>query len=914
MRLPAFLLAAFSFFALTLAAPTQAAAADDAPETVASDFWPGVRYDAGTPTLREVVGHAPGERITSPEDAIRYLRALADHARDRVRIYPYARTWQGRELVYAVIGSAEAIANLNAQKTGMAALADPRKTPQARADELVADLRAPAWIAYSVHGNEISPTDAGLLTAYHLLAARGDPLVDKILANTVFFIDPVQNPDGRARFLHHFNEALGLEPSGSRIAAERNEPWPTGRMNHYLFDMNRDWFVQSQPETLGRVRSYLEWRPVVFVDAHEMGTDQEYFFAPGSPPFNPNFGAGHRDKLMLYGRNNAKRFDELGFNYFTREIFDEFFPGYGSSWPAFTGAIPMVYEQSSARGLRAERTNGSRYAYLDTVMRHFVASMATLETTADNRESLLRRYYEFAKTAVEEGKSEKTRSFIIPATDDRAGARAMAAILARQGVEVAEATAAFAACGEDYKAGAFVVDLAQPAKRLARTLLDADNEMDAAFIKEQERLREKDLPNEIYDVTAWSLPATFGVATHACGANVDTSAGFSAFNGPAVAPGRIAGPGAAVAYVVDWGERPAVRLLSGALRDGLNVLSSDKAFTLDGRDYAAGTLVFRAATNPDDLRARLGALALETGAEVIGVASSWVTEGPNFGSFNMPRVPAPNVAIAWGSPTNPYFAGNTKFVIERQLGYPVAAVRGEDLLDKGLDQFDVLILPGEAPFFGDAYAGKLGPAGAARLKRWVEAGGSLVAIAGAVRWLADPANEMLSIRREDAYREKPIDAGDEDEDAPATVPGAILKTAGEARAAIAPDRAAPDGASGVLARAVVDPDHWLGAGLKPTVIAPLAGADIYTPVKLDRGANVVRFAGPQELVAAGYLWAETKAQFAHKPFVVAEPMGDGMIIAFTQSPTFRAHFDGLHVLVANAVLRAPAHSGKLRGR
>ncbi len=903
---------AASIAALVSASPALAEAHDAPQAGAAHAFWPNAQYDASIPTLKSVVGHAPGERITRPEDAVRYLQALAAAAPDRVKLFDYATSWQGRRLVYAAIGAPEAIARLDQFKAGMASLADPRATEQTRADTLIGELPAGVWIAYGVHGNEISSTDAGLLAAYHLLSSQNDPVADKIRKDTIYFIDPIQNPDGRARFLGHFENALGLEPAGSAIAAERREPWPSGRTNHYLFDMNRDWFFQTQPETQGRVRIYREWRPLVFVDAHEMGSDAEYFFAPGSPPFNPDFGPGHRDKLLMFGRNNAKWFDRFGFNYFTREVFDEFFPGYGSSWPAFTGSIPMVYEQSSARGLKATRTNGTAYHYRDTVHRHFVASIATLETAADNREKLLRGYWTFNRSAIEEGGQGPVRSYIIPATDDKAAAQRLAASLVRQGIEVGVAGGAFEACERSFEAGAYVVDLAQPAKRLARTLLHPTAEIDAAFLEEQERLREKDLPDQIYDVTAWSMPLTFNIEAVPCATTVAPQgpATIAPFDGEATAKGAVEGPADAVAYLVDWGERPAIELLAHALRDGVDVSSSDKAFTAGERAYAAGTLIFRAAVNGADLRANLTRYAEATGAEVVGVASSWVDEGPNFGSNRVVRMPAPQIAIAWDAPTNPYTAGNTRFVVERQIGYPTTTVRVSDLADGALDQFDVLVLPGQTDWWTGGYDQALGEAGAARLKAWVEGGGTLVALQGATRWLTDPAHAFMSIRLEDAARDG--ETPTEDEADAETAAGQILTTPEEARQAIAPLSEAPDASSGVLARADVDPDHWLGAGVRPTVIAPILGGDIYTPVRLDRGVNVARFAGPETLVASGHLWAETKAQYAYKPFVVAEPLGRGFVIAFTQTPTYRAHFDGLNTLFANALFRAPAHSSKAR--
>jgi hypothetical protein len=864
-------------------------------------FWPGARYDPAIPTLESVVGHKNGERITRPEDAVRYLGALRRAAPARMRLYEYARSWENRPLVYAVIGSETAIARLDEIRSGIRRVADP----SAPLGDALSKLPATVFLSYSVHGNEISGTDAALLTAYHLLAATDDATVAKITNDALIFIDPSQNPDGRARFVHNFEAAEGLENSGSAIAAERNEPWPGGRTNHYLFDMNRDWFALTQPETRGRIRLLREWRPLVFVDLHEMGTESTYFFSPEARPYNPHLAPSQRENLELFGRNNAKWFDRNGFPYFTREVYDAFYPGYGASWPSYYGAIAMTYERGSARGLLADRRKGPDFHYRDSVRQHFLASIATAETAAVNREKLWRDFRAYQESAVNEGRREATRAYILPAGHDDAAAFRLAGLLTQQGVEVLTAKSDFSACGKNFAAGSHVVPLAQPAKRLVRTLLDSQVDLEPDFLAEQERRRAKDLEDEIYDVTAWSLPLMMGVATTSCEGGAPGGGNFVSHGGRLTRAGALTGPDAAVAYLVPWGERPATRLLARALRAGLNVSSSDRAFTSAGRTYPAGSLIFQQADNRRDLRAVLSRFAQETGAAVVASRDSWVSEGPNFGSENVVLMKSPKIAVAWDEPASATMAGATRFVIERQFDFPAIAVRVEDMNDRALDQFDVIVLPG-----GGDYSAVLGEAGVERLKAWVERGGVLIATGAATRFAADPKTGLLSIRREDAA--KPEGAETEAGDDEPTVPGVLIADEANAKKAIAPEKESPDATAGVLLNAKIDVDHWLAAGVKPNVIALYSGGDIYTPTKLNEGVNVARFADAGSLVASGYLWAETRSQLAYKPFVVVEPKGDGMVIAFTADPTTRAYLDGLNTLFANALFRAPAHSEKAR--
>jgi hypothetical protein len=873
---------------------------------LAATPWPVATsaYRADIPTVESVLGYAPGEQITWSADVRRYFEALQDAAPDRVRLFPYARSWEGRELFYAVISAPGNMQRLDEIRANMQRLRDPRQSDADEAARLIGSTPAVTWLAYGVHGDEISSSDAAMVTAYHLLASESDARVDEILDETVVILAPVQNPDGRDRFLQHHATALGMEPDVDPLAAEHNEPWPRGRTNHYLFDLNRDWFIRTQPETRGHADAVLEWLPVAFVDLHEMGADSTYFFAPEAEPYNPHLAAGQRDNLTAFGRNNAGWFDRFGVDYFTREVFDAFYPGYGASWPSYFGSTAMTYEQASAEGLRIRQSRGELLTYRETVRNHMVTSLATAQTVAERREALLREFRAYQVSALEEGRNDSLRTYILPPQADQAGVDRLARLLVAQGVEVDRAEAPFTACGQRYAAGSVVIDLAQPAKRLIRTLMDAQVEMPADFLAEQERLRGKQLPDVIYDVTAWSLPLMFNVRADSCGQAVRTERSRVSAE---AAPGVVDGGEAGVAYLVPWGERPAIRFLSAALREGLIVNSADEAFTVGGRSYPGGTLILPVADNPDTLHERVRAIAEDSGARVQAVDTSWVTEGPSFGSGRVVRMSAPKVAIAWGEPTSAYSAGNTRFVLERQFGYPVSAIRVNDLDSAGLARFQVLILPETS---GDSYLEHLGESGVARLRTWVEQGGVLVSLGNATRLPADPGADLLDIRREYAALPSETEddgAADQAPDEAAVVPGRVL-TEADYEASITPRETDPARLGGALVRATLDPDHWLGAGVASELIALARGSDIYTPVSLENGVNAARFSGPDALVASGYLWEANRRQLAYKPFVVAQPRGDGQVIAFTQDPTVRAYLDGLNTLLANAVFRAAAHA------
>lgn len=875
------------------------------------EYWPGATYDPKLPTVRQVLGYEAGDKVTSHAGLVKYMEALAAAAPARMKVFEYGESWEGRKLIYAALGSETNMRRLSEIKAAVQRIADPRKTPEAEAKRLMATLPAIVWLAYGVHGNEISSPDAALVTAYHLLASRNDKMVADILAKTLVLLVPTQNPDGRDRFVNYYEQARGLMPDASQSAAEHNEPWPGGRSNHYLFDLNRDWLALTQPEIAGQVRALREWYPLVYVDLHEMGAENTYFFTPESDPYNPHLTPTQRESLTLFGKNNSKWFDKYGFDYFTREQYDAFYPGYGASWPCYYGALAMTYEQASTRGLVVKRSDESVLTFRDTVREHFVASISTLETAAVNREKLLNDFYKYRVTAIEEGKSEAVKEYILPRGRDAGATDKLAGILVEHGIEVKRAKASFQAGGKTYAAGTYVVPMAQPAKRFIRTLLDPQTPMDDKFIAAEEQRRKLKQRTEIYDVTAWSLPLLFNV--EAIASNAVAEGSFEPAKAARIVPGEMHGGPASVAYLAPWGSQASGRLLASALRRDLKVHSSDKPFTQNGTKFPEGTLIFKVAGNPADLGDQLARMARETGADVYGANSGWVDDGVNFGSRWVVNVKKPAIAMAWDAPAQSGSAGAARFVLERQYGYPVTTIRTTQLATTDLSKFQVLVLPS-----GGNYAGVLGENGIERVKTWVAAGGTVVALGDAVGFLANSRVDLLPLTQENALREGESGSGSSSGGGGRGGSSATASSARVAGTAIASEadfekvtRAStelPDSVPGAIARAKVRPDFWLTAGLGDAVYTMVEGRAIYAPIKADRGINAVYFEAADKLVASGHLWAENKKQLAFKPLVVSGNSGRGVVVGFTQDPNFRAIADGMNLLFLNAVFRGPAHT------
>ena len=877
-----------------------AAVPASAQSVVLEPFWPGTTYDPAIPTLRQVVGHDPGTEITSPEQIGVYLQALQKADPTRTRLVEYARSWEGRPLWLLVVGAPARIAALDAVKADLQRLADPRGLSASDQQRLVQQNPVVVWLAHGVHGNEISSADAALLEAYHLLAARGDADVDLILREALVLIDPMQNPDGRARFLFQNLQGRAAHLDPVPYNAEHDEPWPGGRSNHYLFDMNRDWFAQTQPESRGRVRVGREYWPQVTVDLHEQGGDNHYFFPPPADPINPHLTRSQLASLEMFGRANAERFDQRGWSYYIRDVYDAFYPGYGDSWPTAHGSIGMTYEQPSARALAFARRDGTVMTYRDGVMHHFNAAIVTARTAARNRERLLRNFLEFRQTAITDGEQSQAREYVLLPGHDPSRAAALARNLATQGIAVRQTTAPTKVGTREVPAGAYVVAHAQPAGRLVRNLLDTTVPLPEAFVQAQEARRARRLSDEIYDITAWSLPLLYDVevVTSAVPLAVAATPVPDTYDAPP-APRTFAR--GQVGYLLPWGSATAA-LTAEALAEGLRVTSIGGSFTLQGRTYPIGTALVRHAGHPADLHERLQRLATRHGADVVPIDSAFIDRGVSLGGNDTAALRAPRVVLAWDAPTQSLSAGWTRYVLERRYGQRVTAVRVSALGRVVWSDVDVLVLP------SGNYSGAIGEAVLARIRDWVRSGGTLITLAEATRWATSEGVALLSTKPllKNGNLDMPgnVAAAGQGRETPAKPADAA---AFNYDAAIHPERERPDAQPGALLRVRIDTEHWLSAGHDGEGAAMIEGSRVFAPLKLDSGRNVGVYATRDRLIASGLIWPENQGLLVEKAFLMHQPLGQGHIIGFAEEATYRAFSEGTMLLFMNAVLLGPGY-------
>ena len=845
---------------------------------------PGTSYDPKIPTIKAVLGYDHGEQITTPDDVAVYLRALEAAAPDRARLVEYARSWQNRPLWLFIVGNRERMANLDEIRKSRRSLQDPNLSA-AEAGRLVAQQPVITALMHSVHGNEATGVDAALAEAYHLLAAVGDPKVDLILRESIVLIDPMQNPDGRARFVSSNTHARAMEPDADPLSAEHDEGWPGGRTNHYLFDLNRDWFPQNHPESQGKVRYLRQWLPQVTADLHEMGGESTYYFPPAAAPNTPNTTQAQRDWMVTFGRANAARFDERHFAYFTRDIYDSFYPGYGASWPFFIGSLGKTFEMASSRGLAYRRSDGTLLTYRDGVVRHFTAAIETAHTAAANREQLLRDFIDYSRSAVAEG---GTTEYVLVRGNDPKRTERLAEVLMNNGLKVNRIETAVRIDGREVPAGSFSVPLAQPMGRLVRTLLDPHTTMGDEFIAEQDRRRKLRMRDQIYDITAWSLPLLYDVelivTDNPTGAN--TSWGITLED-------VINAPAAKLGWLIPWGVGTA-SAIAELTREGVVVQVAGAPFTLGGRQFGIGTAMIRLSENPREDWLRLEKVYSIRYLELIPVDTAWVDAGASLGANSMRIVKTPRVLLAWDTPTQSLSAGWARFSLERRFNQPVTAVRVGTLPRANLADYDVIILP------AGNYSSALGGPMRDRLREWMRTGGTLITLGEASRWAASAGLLETFTELRDGSPDRPS-AG-----APGDAPRAAPSGDYDYDAAITPARERPEATSGVIARVLMNMEHWLSSGTDGEIQAMVEGDRVFRPLTLDEGTNVGVYADADRLVAGGLVWPEVRQQLARKAFLMHQPVGQGHLIAFAEDPNFRGFTELTQLLLMNAVLFGPA--------
>jgi hypothetical protein len=835
--------------------------------------------DERVPRPDAVLGYPLGSRFTHWDRMVDYLGQVAA-ASPRVKMWEYGRTYEGRPLQLLAISSPENLARLEEIRRDHLRLADPGSLSEGEKDRMTRSLPLLVWLAYGVHGNEASSSEAALGAVYALAAGQGD--VEELLRTTVVLVDPLCNPDGRERYITGYNQRRGDAPNPHRAAAEHWEPWPGGRQNHYLIDLNRDWAWATQQETRARVTAYRQWEPQVYVDFHEMSSESSYFFPPSADPVHPQIDRRIVGWLDTFGRANADAFDRQGWIYFKGESYDLFYPAYGDSYPSLRGAVGMTYEMAGGGrgGLSVDLADGSVLTLADRVARHLTTSLTTVRTAAKNARRLME---DFVAGRVKAAADPRTYLWAA----DQQEARALADLLAFHGVRVtelnreAELTARKLTGGQEaphrFAAGTYAVSTTQPLGNLIEALLELDSPMAGNFLERQRQRLEQNLNAEFYDVTAWSLPLAYNVETWVTAREPGNVRAL-----PEAADGGIRGNGT-LGYLVRPQGLASYRLAAELQKRRIRHRVSLAPFTSGDASYPAGTLFIPRLGNPDSLRQTLDGLAQAGGLTAQAIASSYDFKGLSLGSNAMAAVRPARVGLLSGEGVDATSFGFLWSLLDQQIGLPHDRIDLASLRQLDLSDLDVLIFPS-----GD-FEDRISEKSRTALDAWVKGGGVLVAIGDTVKWLQD--HEMTSVKSWQPPEKQEKDKKDEDPEAaespvsrelagrPIFTPGAALAT-------------------------TMQPLHPLTLGLPSSPTVLFEGSTVLKPMGDPR--KDVLLAAEESPVIAGFAWPEAEERLAGSLLVGSEQRGLGSVVLFAQDPAFRLFWRATTPILLNAVLFGPS--------
>ena len=888
-------------------------------------FYAGGTYDASVPTPDSVLGYPVGQRPARYDEVMRYLNVLSRQS-PRVRLFEMGRTYEGRALSYVVLATQENLKRLDEIKKNNAILADPRRAAGDSRNTLIATAPAVVWAEYAIHGDELSSVDAALQLCYQL-AAGTDESTLRLLRELVICIDPIVNPDGRERYLAQMQQWNTVVPNPDAQSIHHTGVWPYGRGNHYLFDLNRDWFILAHPEMKSRVEAIVQWNPQLMIDSHEMGAYDTYLFSPPRPPVNPNVNASAPKWWKIFAADQARAFDRYGWNYYTREWNDEWYPGYGASWALYTGATGILYEQAQTDGSVVKRPDGTVLTFREAVHHHFVSTMANLSTAAEHRKELLSDFAAERRNGTLADKNALETFYVLPGNNPSRLAHLVERLIAT-GIEVtitekelsaSDLTDAAGAKAGTRKlpAGTAVVSLAQPMGRLAKAVLEFDPRMTSSFLQEERKSLEKDRESKLYDVTAWSLPLAYGLETYASTEKppIDLRP-LQAIPHP---KGRLENDQARYGFLMEYADDRAVEALALLLQEGVKARAAKEPFAVEGKMYGRGTILFRRNENPPSLPELLKKTADSTRVLITGTNTALSTSGPDLGGNDMVLLREPRIVLVTGPEAGTTSFGALWHLLDYRLKIRTTLLSAQSLGFTDLRKYNVVILPSS----GDAmaYQRALGKAGITRIKEWTESGGTLIGIGNAAAFLADTSTGLSTVRlKNQVLKELDLYARSVETEKKGMAPSLdsvalwsgkqgvqdTMKKDGapnEKEIALQDERGRLFMPRGAILKVDLDPEHWLNFGAGDAVAAIIYSSNAF--LSRDPVRTPGRFADAEHVRLSGLLWPEARTRLAKTAYATRESRGKGQIILFADEPNFRGSFRGTERLLLNGLLLGP---------
>ncbi len=859
---------------------------------------------------------------------IAYITML-DKQSDRMHVEQIGFSHEGRPLYNIFISTPENIARLNEIKKFTSTLANPKKLNGSKElESYTQSMPAVAWLGYSIHGDEISGVDAGIQLVYQLTAGT-DSATIHLLENVLIIIDPSENPDGRERYLSMLTSYRSSVPNYDRRAQQHQGVWPWGRGNHYLFDLNRDWIFLTQPETIKRTRTILDWHPQLVVDAHEMGTNATYLFTPPRQPINYNTPKNIYKWWDIFSKDQGAAFDKNGWPYYIEEWHEQWYPGYGSAWPTFTGTIGILYEQAGVDGTMVKQRDGYLLSYHESVNHQFTSSLSNLFSLANNRVEILKDYSRTRKQIVTDGKKSNI-AFLFVSDGDEIKMNRFISSLAQQDIIIEEAITNFTVSqstdiygvkhkSKKFPQGTFIIHTTQAHGALAKAILEFDPHFKLEFLNEERREIEKYSGSKMYEVTSWSAPLAYNLDAYETKSQIKVATRI--VKSTTLSTGELKRPNAQFGFIVNMEGEKTYQLLNLLFENKIVVYGSEKEFTLEGNKYKAGSLVIRTRGNDKNLSSKLKTLAKQIGITINGVNTGFSSAGSLLGAGTYKLLTQPKIALLSGNGVSNTSFGSLWFTIDKELKMPHSLINAANLSYTDLSQYNVLIM---ASSWGNSIGGILGKSGKNKIDKWVSDGGTLIAVGGSAVWAADSSTGLSQVKLKrqvltdlasyDKILDKAMRAESPTVDTMAlyhpTDEAIVKKEDDKKKSAPKNDATELDEwqrkflPRGAFLKLNLDKDNFLTFGLGKTLPAQLYTSYALMakpPVKVAARLSSKK----SDLRLSGLLWPEAQERWKGTGYATTESHGKGQIILFAGDPNSRAYFYGTRQMFVNALMYGP---------
>ncbi len=814
----------------------------------------------------EFLPHNIGEEFTHHYMLVDYFEHLAEES-PLVKIVPYGMTNEDRPLFVAIVTSEANHAKLEEIRLNnlkMAGIVEGDVDPSLE--------RALVWLSFSVHGNEAAGSESSHEVIYEL-AKPSNTETKAWLENTVVIIDPSINPDGYSRYTHWVKGTASAYNNPDINDIEHNEPWPGGRTNHYLFDLNRDWAWQTQIESQQRMELYNDWLPHVHADLHEMGHESPYYFAPAAKPYHKFITEWQRDFQVTIGKNHAKYFDGEGWLYFTKEVFDLFYPSYGDTYPTYSGAIGMTYEQGGSRvgGRGVQLSNGETLTLRDRVDHHRTTALSTVEISHIHQDELISQFKDFYQKSAADPIGNYN-SYIIK--KDKSGERikALAKLLDRQDIRYGTVSSTKRGTGLDYydlqnksysaEPGDMIISAMQPKSVLTQILFDPESELEDSVT---------------YDITAWSLPYAYGLQAYA-------SEGKMSPDKELIFAKEANAITEAYAYMIPWQDLESVKAAAILSKYGISYRTLPTEGKYEEGTFAAGTVVITKADNRSitaDMMNAIEEINSTTGASIESIASGFAISGPDLGSNRVDLMSAPKVLTILGDGVSNLSFGQVKWYFDQVLRYPLTMVDIDKLGRVDLDQYNTIILPDgwySIPQMDE-------------ITDWVRGGGKLIAIGNPTRQLSQSDSYALT-----EYATSEEQSAEESANKKADLLARYNHYSEAERASIS------HYVPGAIFRLIVDPTHPLGFGLGERYFS-LRTSSIHYPLIIDQENVIYHPKGEANEPILGFAGSKITEKLHDSVAFAVESKGSGKVIYMVDNPLFRGFWYNGLFLMGNALFQ-----------